>query len=154
MLYIWFAVAIQRFKYYFAWYLIEEANIASGLGFNSNSKVGAVKWDAVNNCNVLRTEFNTNIIDVINNWNKGVNDWLKYGKFLVFVKFCLYLWKDVYVRVSTPKFLEKIFGNKMLPMLVTRIFSSLWHVRSVLDNNYLELIDRDFMADTTCFSCR
>jgi hypothetical protein len=79
-IYIWFAVLIQRFKYYFAWYLVEEANIASGLGFNSDSKVGAVKWDAMNNVNVLKTEFNTSIVGVINNWNKGVNDWLKYGK--------------------------------------------------------------------------
>jgi hypothetical protein len=80
MLYIWIAVFMGRFIYHFAWYLTEEGNIASGLGFNPDPVTKNVSWDALNNCNTLKTEFNTSLVDVINNWNKGVNDWLKYGK--------------------------------------------------------------------------
>lgn len=79
LLYLWISVTVARFKYYFAWYLAEEACISSGLGFSSSSTKENPKWDALNNVNVLRTELNTNLVDVINNWNKGVNEWLKNG---------------------------------------------------------------------------
>jgi lysophospholipid acyltransferase len=77
-LYLWISVTFGRFKYYFAWYLIELACISSGLGFEPlKSKDKHLDFSSLNNVEVLKVEMNTNIADMINSWNKGVNQWLK-----------------------------------------------------------------------------
>ncbi len=84
--YIWIAVTAGRFKYYFAWFMSETGCIASGLGFNGVKKIKSkdgetdevVRWDRVNNVDVLKVEFGQSIFDLTNNWNKGVNNWLKH----------------------------------------------------------------------------
>eukprot|EP00475_Leptophrys_vorax_P018632 TRINITY_DN2551_c0_g1_i1.p1 TRINITY_DN2551_c0_g1~~TRINITY_DN2551_c0_g1_i1.p1 ORF type:complete len:376 (+),score=79.20 TRINITY_DN2551_c0_g1_i1:43-1128(+) len=78
VLYLWFAVTLSRFKYYFAWYMIELACISCGLGFDPvKSHDKKLDFSALNNVECLKVEMNSNIVEMINSWNKGVNQWLK-----------------------------------------------------------------------------
>ncbi len=76
-IYVLVAVSLFRFKFYFIWYLTEAACIAAGLGYNGETAQGKVLWDAVNNAGVLECEFAVTVAQMTNNWNKGINFWLK-----------------------------------------------------------------------------
>jgi len=98
----------------------ESGCVAAGLGFNptkKKSKEGAgkkdevmVRWDRVTNVDVIGVEFAGSLFALTNNWNTGVNNWLK---------------NYVYFRVESPKWLPlnpRTFAN-----IVTKTTSALWH---------------------------
>lgn len=68
----------------------------------------------MNNVHLLQVELGRSAPQLTNNWNKGVNRWLKYY---------------VYLRVDPPKIVSKIFGGKkFLALVITRTVSAFWHV--------------------------
>lgn len=110
--YIVVAPAFFRYKYYFAWYLSEIGCLSSGLGYGGLNEDGSVRWDAVTNCHALRVEFARSLPELTNNWNMGVNHWLKHY---------------VYFRVEQPAALKKVMPNALFCNLVTKLTSALWH---------------------------
>eukprot|EP01113_Clastostelium_recurvatum_P026253 TRINITY_DN3152_c0_g2_i3.p1 TRINITY_DN3152_c0_g2~~TRINITY_DN3152_c0_g2_i3.p1 ORF type:complete len:490 (-),score=107.59 TRINITY_DN3152_c0_g2_i3:21-1490(-) len=102
-----------RFKYYFAWYLTEGSCTACGLGYSGSVKSSTpgqppiAKFDRYVNSHPTRIETASNMRDIINNWNMGVNDWLR---------------NYVYLRVTPP-------GSKpsALATLATYGTSAFWH---------------------------
>ncbi len=63
-------------------YLAEAGCIASGLGFNgvkknSKGEVTGYVWDRCSNVNALGVETGFSFPHLTNNWNLGVNNWLK-----------------------------------------------------------------------------
>ena len=70
--------------------------------------------DAVNNVDLVHVELGRSVTQLTNNWNKGVNHWLKYY---------------VYVRVQPPSAIAKWLGGKQfLALVITRTVSAFWHV--------------------------
>jgi len=116
--YFWIAITSSRFRYYFAWYFGDAGCVATGFGFNGvkKNKAGEItgyKWDRVSNCNVLAVESAPHMSDVTNNWNMGVNNWLK---------------NYVYFRVEAPRFIVKAgLPQKSFMNLVTKVTSAFWH---------------------------
>ena len=115
--YFWVAITASRFKYYFAWYFGDAGCVASGFGFNGivvhEGKITGAKWDRVSNCDVLAVETAPHMSDVTNNWNMGVNNWLK---------------NYVYFRVEAPRWVIKMgIPQKTFMNLVTKITSAFWH---------------------------
>eukprot|EP00474_Spongospora_subterranea_P004924 CRZ05382.1 hypothetical protein [Spongospora subterranea] len=117
--YVLFAVPLFRTKYYFTWYLSDAACQSCGFGFNGltrSDKEGAspvTKWDRQNNSRIMSVEFSSSVQGFTDNWNVSISDALKYY---------------VYLRITTPNCLRKIFPNpKSFSMIATRITSALWH---------------------------
>lgn len=104
LFYIWFAVGLHKFKYYFAWKLSEAGCISSGLAYNGiDNKTQQYKFNRLTNINILDVELATNFSIITNNWNIGVNNWLKHY---------------IYFRVPY---------NKSIANLVTKLVSAFWH---------------------------
>jgi len=115
--YMFIATSAVRFKYYFAWILSEAGCVASGLGYNGihiNPVTGEryMRWDRVINVNVMAVETSTNFSIVTNNWNIGVNNWLK---------------NYVYFRVNPPRYMTRILPEKSIANIVTKLTSAFWH---------------------------
>jgi lysophospholipid acyltransferase len=157
--YFWIAITSSRFKYYFAWYFGEAGCVATGFGFNGvrKNKEGAVvgyKFDRVSNCDVLAVESAPHMTDVTNNWNMGVNNWLKnYVYFRVEVSagtnasaaggaccgagtslLCVYVALTSYcpslllLCIQAPRFVVKAgLPQKSFMNLVTKVTSAFWH---------------------------
>lgn len=116
-IYFWISITASRFKYYFAWYFGDAGCVATGFGFNGivvhDGKIVGSKWDRVSNCDVLAVESAPHMSDVTNNWNMGVNNWLK---------------NYVYFRVEAPRWVIKMgIPQKTFMNLVTKITSAFWH---------------------------
>lgn len=106
--YMFVSVTVVRFKYYFAWLMAEAGAVSTGLAYNgkhTDAKSGATayNWDRVSNVNIVAVETATNFSIITNNWNLGVNNWLKHY---------------VYFRVRS---------NKSVANLVTKAVSAFWH---------------------------
>ena len=116
--YFWISITASRYKYYFAWLLGEAGCVATGFGFNGverDPKTGkpiSYAWNRVTNCNIMAVELAPHMTDVTNNWNMGVNNWLK---------------NYVYFRVEAPTFIRKIIPQKSFINLVTKLTSAFWH---------------------------
>lgn len=109
------ATTCARFRYYFVWKLSEAGCVASGLGFNGVTKHKdheEIKWDRTTNCNMVAVETSVHLFGVTNNWNIGVNNWLK---------------NYVYFRVTPPKAITKIIPAKSFSNIVTKATSAFWH---------------------------
>ncbi len=77
LLYLWVAVTLFRFKYYFVWTLAEAGGIASGLAYNGRDAMGGCIWNRLNNVDAHKVELATNTSDMLNHWNKGTTFWLR-----------------------------------------------------------------------------
>lgn len=108
--YCFAAVTVNRFKYYFAWYLSEAGCLAAGFGFNgyqrdsNGAPTSAMRWDRVTNCDAFAVEFGNTMPQLTNHWNMGVNHWLKHY---------------VYFRVDA--------GSAFANNLCTKLTSAVWH---------------------------
>lgn len=123
-----------KFKYYTAFKLAEASVIFTGLSYNKIKILKKDKNDTINieekknlsdldvyeekedfykifSIDILKFEFEVNLIDRINNWNKMVHHWLKYNIFLRLVN-------------SDVKFLKNNFPRAAL---ITFILSAFWH---------------------------
>lgn len=101
--YTFVTIALTRFKYYFAWKLSEASCVASAFGFNG-FKDGKSRWDRVTNANARYCEMATSLPMLTNNWNMGVNHWLKHY---------------VYNRLPGK--------NRTLNNVITKLTSAFWH---------------------------
>lgn len=117
--YFTISITASRFKYYFAWNLGEAGCVATGFGFDgalpSKSSTDPVvyRWDRVSNCSMLAVETAPHMTDVTNNWNMGVNNWLK---------------NYVYFRVEAPSAIVRLgVPSKTFTNLVTKATSAFWH---------------------------
>eukprot|EP00754_Rhynchopus_humris_P037831 Rhum_TRINITY_DN2043_c0_g1::Rhum_TRINITY_DN2043_c0_g1_i1::g.5440::m.5440/K13517/MBOAT1_2; lysophospholipid acyltransferase 1/2 len=125
LFYIWFSIVLTRTKYFFVWYLSDACCILSGLGYNGTDDKcktkGSIwcsmfetsvdssgrKWDGCSNGNYFKVELAQNLKGVTDNWNMGVNYWLK---------------NDVYLRLAL------VLGDRsQLPVLLTQTMSAFWH---------------------------
>ena len=120
--YFWITMTCSRFRYYFAWYLSAAGCISSGLGLSNVTRPpGAAKtseqytceWNRCSNADALAVELATSMPQITNNWNKGVNNWLKHY---------------VYFRVE-PSALTRIvpLPTKSLANVITKFASAFWH---------------------------
>ncbi|KAL9962973.1 hypothetical protein ACROYT_G032132 [Oculina patagonica] len=75
--YSWISIFAIRLRYYFAFKLAETVNNMCGLGFNGYDENGKAKWDRVNNVNILKLEFATNMKEILDNWNICTALWLR-----------------------------------------------------------------------------
>eukprot|EP00823_Brevimastigomonas_motovehiculus_P004304 TRINITY_DN280_c0_g1_i1.p1 TRINITY_DN280_c0_g1~~TRINITY_DN280_c0_g1_i1.p1 ORF type:complete len:523 (-),score=79.14 TRINITY_DN280_c0_g1_i1:99-1667(-) len=118
MLYIMASVPLNRFRYYFAWYLSETACVASGIGFNGRDPAHpeSFLWDRANTAEVVPVEFGTSVPEITNNWNKGVNVWLKY-----------YVYYRLEYKVAFPWLKKFGVGPKLVANVFTKCTSALWH---------------------------
>lgn len=66
-------LVLQRFKYYFFWYLSEGINVLAGLGYDEAQK----NWDYITNNHPLKVELAGNIQELVNNWNMAATKWLR-----------------------------------------------------------------------------
>eukprot|EP00755_Sulcionema_specki_P006466 Sspe_Gene.35538::Locus_17216_Transcript_1_1_Confidence_1.000_Length_1749::g.35538::m.35538 len=130
LLYTWIAVALARTKYFLVWYLCDTVCIYSGFGFNGRASGELAKkrsfletayanmfaeavdsegnlWNRCSNGNYWRVETAQSIKDITDNWNIGVNNWLKS---------CFYFR------------LVPIFGERsQVPVLLVQVISAFWH---------------------------
>lgn len=110
ILYMMISVITCRFKYYLVWYLGEAGCVAAGLGYSGPNgewtDKSVASWNRVSNVNSLQVELATSVPQLTNNWNMGVNNWLK---------------NYVYYRVMD------IVPNKSLANIVTKLTSAFWH---------------------------
>eukprot|EP01064_Diplonema_japonicum_P013774 TRINITY_DN2131_c0_g3_i1.p1 TRINITY_DN2131_c0_g3~~TRINITY_DN2131_c0_g3_i1.p1 ORF type:complete len:493 (+),score=46.47 TRINITY_DN2131_c0_g3_i1:52-1530(+) len=128
LVYIWISVVLTRTKYFLVWYLVDTSCILSGFGFNGKLDLSDPKngksslwrsmfedsvdssgnlWNACSNGNYFKVEMATNIKGITDNWNTGVNNWLK---------------NVVYFRLSD------VLGSKsQAPVLLTQVTSAFWH---------------------------
>ena len=98
-------------------YFGEAGCVATGFGFNGivvhDGKITGYRWDRVSNCDVLAVESAPHMSDVTNNWNMGVNNWLK---------------NYVYFRVEAPSWVKRMgIPQKTFMNLVTKATSAFWH---------------------------
>eukprot|EP01061_Rhynchopus_euleeides_P003811 TRINITY_DN1309_c1_g1_i1.p1 TRINITY_DN1309_c1_g1~~TRINITY_DN1309_c1_g1_i1.p1 ORF type:complete len:536 (+),score=208.40 TRINITY_DN1309_c1_g1_i1:115-1608(+) len=128
--YIWVSIMLVRTKYFFVWYMCHASCILSGIAYNGKdtSRKSTIydmmfaesvdsngnKWDGCSNGNWVRVETSQNLKGVTDNWNMGVNYWLK---------------NVFYIRVAEsehklPKFLTNAVDVKTL---VTQVTSAFWH---------------------------
>ena len=132
LIYVWWSIMLHRAKYFFVWYMCHSACILSGLAYNGKKKdfkptdstawvlmfEEAVDsegnlWNGCSNGNYFMVETAQNLKAVTDNWNMGVNYWLK---------------NVFYIRVADnqdkfPKFLRGFD----LKTLVTQMTSAFWH---------------------------
>eukprot|EP01063_Lacrimia_lanifica_P033539 TRINITY_DN5988_c0_g1_i1.p1 TRINITY_DN5988_c0_g1~~TRINITY_DN5988_c0_g1_i1.p1 ORF type:complete len:493 (+),score=222.19 TRINITY_DN5988_c0_g1_i1:51-1529(+) len=125
LLYIWVSVMLVRTKYFLVWYLSDAACILSGFGYNGKTKKddkgfsiwramfedqvdgSGNRWDGCSNGNYFKVELASNIKGVTDNWNVGVNNWLK---------------NCIYFRLA------EVFGERsQVPVLLTQVMSAFWH---------------------------
>jgi lysophospholipid acyltransferase len=106
------ATMAARCKYYFVWYLAEAGCISSGLSFNGVQETDKQPlWDRIRNVYHFKVELAHSMPQFTNNWNLGVNNWLK---------------NYVYLRVERPKFLSFV-SSKMYANIITKLTSAFWH---------------------------
>ena len=115
--YAWLTITCCRFKYYFAWYLASAGCISCGLGLSSVQRDSAGRvlgfsFSRCENAHALAVETATSMPAITNNWNIGVNGWLKH---------C------VYYRVEPPAAVTRIVPAKSLANLVTKLTAACWH---------------------------
>ena len=120
--YFWITMTCSRFKYYFAWYLSAAGCISSGLGLSDVQRPAAsarssdaaytCEWNRCSNADALAVELATSMPQITNNWNKGVNNWLKHY---------------VYFRVEPPSSISRVIPTKSLANVVTKLTSAFWH---------------------------
>eukprot|EP00485_Elphidium_margaritaceum_P002535 CAMPEP_0202694682 /NCGR_PEP_ID=MMETSP1385-20130828/8482_1 /ASSEMBLY_ACC=CAM_ASM_000861 /TAXON_ID=933848 /ORGANISM="Elphidium margaritaceum" /LENGTH=522 /DNA_ID=CAMNT_0049350575 /DNA_START=20 /DNA_END=1588 /DNA_ORIENTATION=+ len=109
---------LNKFKYHFAWKVLDLSMMTSGAGFssveyNADGTVRRTQWYRANNIRSLKTAFPQYTGDVVRNWNMTVNDWLTFYVF--------------YRITSTPTWLRRLQGKKGSKVIVTRMASALWH---------------------------
>jgi len=116
--YLCIALASYRYKFYFAWYMSEAGCVASGLGLSSvkrdknSNKITSITWDRVNNVSVIHVELSQSLPEITNNWNKGVNNWLK---------------NYIYFRIEVPVFLRSVIHPKTFSNIITKLVAAIWH---------------------------
>lgn len=117
--YFWVTMTCSRFKYYFVWYLAAAGCVSSGLGLSKAVKCadGSVKyeWNRCSNADAVAVETATSMPHITNNWNMGVNNWLKHY---------------VYFRVEPSPQLSRRLGGlptKSLANIITKLTSAFWH---------------------------
>ena len=118
--YFWVTMTCSRFKYYFAWYLSAAGCIASGLGLSkvhrpstaSGSAESTYEWNRCTNVDAVGVELATSLPQITNEWNTGVNNWLK---------------NYVYFRVEPPASVTRYISTKSLANIVTKLTSAFWH---------------------------
>jgi len=129
--YFWITMTCSRFRYYFAWYLSAAGCISSGLGLSNVTRPPATataaaaaagkgeapytcEWNRCSNADALAVELATSMPQITNNWNKGVNNWLKHY---------------VYFRVDPPPSLARLLPlpTKSLANVITKFASAFWH---------------------------
>ena len=119
--YFWITMTCSRFRYYFAWYLAAAGCVSSGLGLSNvirptGSELMAYKceFNRCSNADALAVETATSLPQITNNWNMGVNNWLKHY---------------VYFRVDPPASLQRLIPipTKSLANVVTKFASAFWH---------------------------
>lgn len=99
---------IARMKYYAAWTISEGACILCGLGYNGyDPKTGQIKWNKMQNIDVMSVEFAQSTHQCLEAWNMNTNKWLKYS---------------VYLR-AVPLGKKPGFGTTLLTFLT----SAFWH---------------------------
>jgi len=116
-IYFWIALTSCRFKYYFSWYLAEAGCQASGMALCVNENIeknrenGRISFGGCANAYASIVELAPHVFIITNNWNLGVNNWLKHY---------------VYFRCSVPQSL-KIVPQKTFANIVTKLMSACWH---------------------------
>lgn len=107
LFYVNLAGLIARTKYYGVWSIAEGSCILSGLGFNGYDKNDRPLWNRCQNIDLVAIESAQSLKQVLDNWNKNTNKWLR---------------NYVYLRV-TPEGKKPGFASSM----ITFGTSALWH---------------------------
>eukprot|EP00276_Gloeochaete_wittrockiana_P008682 CAMPEP_0184650380 /NCGR_PEP_ID=MMETSP0308-20130426/7902_1 /TAXON_ID=38269 /ORGANISM="Gloeochaete witrockiana, Strain SAG 46.84" /LENGTH=392 /DNA_ID=CAMNT_0027083847 /DNA_START=424 /DNA_END=1602 /DNA_ORIENTATION=- len=75
--YVWSAVQLYRFKFYFAWYNAEGASMAAGYGYNGvDKRTGKDRWDGFRNADIVGVDMASNFREATARWNTSVAGWL------------------------------------------------------------------------------
>lgn len=81
-----------------------------GLGYQGTDEKGNHKWHGVTNCYSLSVETATTMPAITNNWNLGVNTWLKH-----------------YVYLRIPDVFQSRGANNNLKNVITKSLAAFWH---------------------------
>lgn len=114
-----------RFSFYFAWLLSEGSFIACGMGYNGKSKnprtgKEEVKWDRLNNIDVLGWELGQSPRTCIASWNRQVQQWLYH---YVYVR----SFRTVEVFDEKTQKTIKVTKKPWYSTLLTNLISAFWH---------------------------
>eukprot|EP01095_Lingulamoeba_sp_RSL-Kostka_P016379 TRINITY_DN8003_c0_g1_i2.p1 TRINITY_DN8003_c0_g1~~TRINITY_DN8003_c0_g1_i2.p1 ORF type:complete len:467 (-),score=36.63 TRINITY_DN8003_c0_g1_i2:40-1440(-) len=109
--YIWVCGILLKTKYYFLWTLVEGSVLVSGFGFNGYDHQNKL-WNRGYNGSFIGVEFAQNLSDVVYNWNKKTERWMRY-----------YV---MYRIVKRTKHSKKSIATT-LGLLMTIIIYALWH---------------------------
>ena len=116
--YFWTTMTCPRYKYYFAWYLGEAGCVSAGLALSGRDEKGQFEWGRCANVHAWKVETATSMPQITNNWNMGINNWLKHY---------------IYFRVDPPLWMTKIIPAKSIANIVTKFTSGLaWILPSLL----------------------
>ncbi|AET38627.1 lysophospholipid acyltransferase Ecym_3123 [Eremothecium cymbalariae DBVPG len=81
--YLYFLGLTFRFRYYAAWTISEASCMVCGLGYNGyDPKTQEIKWDRVQNIDIIAFESAQNTRAALEAWNMNTNKWLKYYVYL------------------------------------------------------------------------
>ncbi|GMT33191.1 hypothetical protein PFISCL1PPCAC_24488, partial [Pristionchus fissidentatus] len=70
-------ISLQRYQYYFAWYMADGIYNLSGFGFNGFDEKGVARWDLVTNVYVWKFEMAQSFKESLDAWNCGTMGWLR-----------------------------------------------------------------------------